>query len=69
MLLLLAQLQGLLQSGDLQAAEIAAQNKALLLQSLGDAGVRLLTLIEQFDYEMAAHHLQQISPQLQAPPV
>jgi two-component system sensor histidine kinase/response regulator len=69
LLLLLAQLQGLLQSGDLQAAEIAAQNKALLLQSLGDAGVRLLTLIEQFDYEMAAHHLQQISPQLQAPPV
>ena len=65
---LLAQLLPLLQSGDLLAAEVAARHKGVLLKSLGDAGTRLLALIEQFDYEMAAHQLEQISLQLQSPP-
>ena len=68
LLSLLAQLLQLLQSGDLLAAEFAAQHKGMLLKSLGDAGARLLVLIEQFDYEMAAHQLEQISLQLQTPP-
>lgn len=69
LLVLLDQLAGLLQSGDLAAADVARQNKALLLQALGDAGSHLLGLIENFDYEMAARQLEQIGQQLQAPGV
>lgn len=68
LLTLLNQMGALLQSGDLAAADVARNNKELLLHTLGDAGSHMLGLIERFDYEMAARQLDQISQRLRSQP-